>query len=69
MCGRPFIRFVTFSGYLNKIFKKHEVLLTQLNQGDRQHKLPHKNKGKTAWAVIKNDSKVFQNNRTKFKKT
>lgn len=25
MCGRPFIRFVTFSGYLNKIFKMHEV--------------------------------------------
>lgn len=52
MCGRPFIRFVTFSGYLNKIFKKHEVLLTQLNQGDCQHKLTHKNKRKTAWAVI-----------------
>lgn len=44
------------------------MLLTQLNQGDCQHKLPHKNKSKTAWAVI-NDSKVFQNIRTKFKKT
>lgn len=45
------------------------MLLTQLNPGDCQHKLPHKNKRKTAWAVIKNDSKVFQNNKTKFKKT
>lgn len=61
MCGRPFIRFVTFSGYLNNIFKKHEV--------DAFNTIEPKNKGKTAWAVIKNDSKVFQNNRTKFKKT
>lgn len=47
MCGRPFIRFVTFSGYLNKIFKKHEVeFLIQLTKANVNINCHIKTKGK-----------------------
>lgn len=54
MCCGPFIRYVTFSGYLNKIFKKHEVdFLIQLTMAIININCHIKTKGKQLGPIYK----------------